>query len=241
MRATLLILTLLMFGNVCGQGLQRFSLRFDLGLNSTIPYESRVELFRDLLPDPPTINYKSNIGYNADLCVSFHISDKISIESGASYVFSRLSKDLDIGLTEEQGIVSGEYVYIPLNLRYTFSQSLPVTFSIGPYIGFPLSVIDKGTSIIDTSGFYIPGGNPQDDPVIASIDPVSSYEWDLKPIFRNVDAGLSLELQYQVFKADRFSVFIFSRCKYGLINVYLDENPNKWKIYVFSTGIGLGV
>lgn len=237
MRVSSLTLMLLIFGYVDGQNLQRFSLRFDLGLNSTIPYESQVELFRDF-PDPPTTNYKSNIGYNADLCISFHFSDKLSIESGASYVFTRLKKDLDIALTKEQGIISCEYVYIPLNLRYSFSQSIPVTFTIGPYIGFPLSIIDKGTSIIDTSGFYIPGGNPQDDPVIASIDPVSSYEWNLKSVFKKFDTGLSLELQYPVIKANRFSVFVFSRFKYGLINVYLDENPNKWKIYIFSTGIG---
>jgi len=233
-----LIIGLIITGSISGQEPKKYNFHIDIGINSSLPYERKHEQWPEF-EDHPVTTYKSNSGFTSSAEIVYHLTDRLFIQTGINYSYTRLDKCFSAGLTDEQGTIYSSNFFFSIHFGYKLSETFPLSVSAGPYIGFPISIKEKGTRYIDTAGFIIPGGDPQLDPVIAAIEPISSYSEDIINYFNKYDLGMSLEIEYRISLDIDISPVLFSRFNYGLYNVFIEEIPRKWKNYTFLIGIGV--
>lgn len=236
---TILILGVIAKGNIYSQETKKYNYQFDLGTTLSVPYKKTIEIWPEIEGHPQT-DYGSSYGYFCELLVSYNINQKFFVQTGLNYNSNRIDINDKIGLFENKGKISTSYINIPLYLGLRPIDNLPLSVSVGPYIGFILTAKEKGTSYIDTAGFVI----MEPDPVLQSIEPKKDYDTDIKGDYASIDFGLSLQLYYELKLSENLRGVILTRFNYGLTNALTNDLINNnsvsdWKNYSLSVGFGL--
>ena len=236
---TILILGVIAIGNIYSQETKKLNYQFDLGTTLSVPYKKTIEIWPEIEGHPQT-DYSSSFGYFCELLVSYNINQKFFIQTGLNYNSNRIDINDKIGLIENKGKVLISYLNLPLYFGLKPIDDLPMTVSVGPYIGFILTAKEKGTSYIDTAGFI----SMEPDPVLQSIEPKQDYDTDIKKDYTLIDFGLSLQLDYELKLTENLRGVILTRFNYGLTNVLTNDLINNnsasdWKNYSLLVGFGL--
>jgi|GEM_PF-2669589 len=236
---TILILGVITTGNIYSQEIKKFNYQFDLGTTLSVPYKKTIENLPEFEGHPQT-DYGSSFGYFCELLVSYNINHKFFIQTGLNYNSNRIDINDKIGLIENKGSILTSYLNIPLYLGLRPVDDLPMTVSIGPYVGFIMIAREEGTTFIDTAGFI----SMEPDPILTSIEPKQDYDTDIKGDYNSVDFGLTLQLDYELKLSENIKGVILTRFNYGMTNVLTNDLINNnsasdWKNYSLLVGFGL--
>ncbi|NJO90066.1 MAG: PorT family protein [Chloroflexia bacterium] len=236
---TILILGVIAIGNIYSQENRKVYSQFDLGTTLSVPYKKTIEIWPEIEGRPQT-DYGSGFGYFCELLASYNINQKYFIQTGLNYNLNRIDINDKVGLIENKGKVLTSYLNIPLYFGLKPIDGLPMSVSIGPYVGFILTAKEKGNSYIDTAGFV----SMEPDPVLQSLEPKQDYDSDIKGDYTSIDFGLSLQLDYELKLSENLRGVILTRFNYGLTNVLTNDLMNNnsasnWKNYSLMIGFGL--
>lgn len=225
--------------NIFGQELKKTQFQFSVGTAITIPYKITIEIWPEVEGHPGT-DYGSNFGFFSEFIFQFNIDDKISINPGLNFIYSKLKINDKIGFVESEGNISSSCLQFPVLLKYHLSEKLPISISAGPYLGLLLSANEKGTLTIDTE---ITGSA---DPIIYLLEPGLEYNNNIKKDYTLIDLGLSIQIDYETRINNKLAGVIITRFNYGLMDVMSNEIVNKntandWKNYSLMIGFGLGI
>ncbi|MBS2101027.1 porin family protein [Carboxylicivirga linearis] len=229
------ILGLISLGKTYSQDCKKINYQFDFGTTLSIPYENTIEYSTNFDFHPQT-NYNSEIGYFLEFLVSCNLNNKYGISTGVNYSYSSLGIIDKIGRFENKGSLSASYVNIPVLFNYRITDKIPISISAGPYIGFIIDAVEKGTSYIDTTGIITM------EPEI--FETKYNYDTNIKEDYTSIDYGLLLQLDYEVNLTKGLNGVILTRFNYGLKNVLTNDLSNKssaheWKNYSIQIGLGL--
>lgn len=235
----ILILGLISCGDILAQDLKKFNYQLDLGTTLTIPFKNTIEIWPDT-DNPPQTNYRSNLGYFFEFLVSYNLNKKYAISTGLNYNYNSLKIDNTIGLIEDKGNLTTSYFTLPVLCRYRFSDKIPLSISVGPYLGFLVIAKENGISYIDTARF-VP---VKPDPVLDSIEPRQKYNNDISKDYTSIDIGLSVQCDYEIKLSKRLTGIILTRFNYGFKDVITNDMVNNnlandWRNYNFMIGFGI--
>ncbi len=236
----ILILGLISTGEVFAQNSKKINYQFDFGTTLTIPYKSTIEIWPELDGHSQT-DYNSDFGYFLEFLVSYSLNSKYAITTGLTYNHSSTKIYDQIGLFENKGNLTNSYISIPILFKYRPTKRLPLSISVGPYLGYLIKANEKGTSTIDTTGliFFEP------EPIFDS-GTTHEYETDILKDYSSFDYGLSIQLEYEIKISQILNGIILTRFNYGLKNVLTNDLVNNssasnWKNYNLMIGFGLKI
>ena len=236
---TILILGLFIIECNYGQDFKKIDYQIDFGVSLTIPYKKTIEIWPDIENHPKT-DYGSNLGYYLEFLISYNFKKKYAINSGLYYKYTSIKINDKIGYIENKGNLTSSYLNLPILIKYRFSNKIPVSISAGPYLGFMIRANEKGTSYIDTAGFTF----EEPDPIIQTIEPIQTYDKDIKKDYTLIDFGLSVKIDYDFRLSKQLTGIILTRFDYGLKDVMTNDLVNNniasnWKNYNILLGLGI--
>ncbi len=68
-----------------------------------------------------------------------------------------------------------------------------------------------------------------------------NYNWDVKDIYKSVDMGVSIQIEYDCKLTNKLQLNLFSRFNYGSINVIKIDGTYKWRNYNVNFGTGIKI
>jgi hypothetical protein len=236
-----------------GQENKKVSFQFDIGTTVTVPYVSSID-------GQFSVNYKSNLGYFAEVLSIYHVNEKLSLISGLNYKYISYKisykiahnpylttqgpvDNTNISYSKAEGSFNNSYLNIPFMFNYRFYENISI--SAGLYSGLLLFAKEKWPSSDAKTALEL---IKQNEPNLERANLESNY--NIKEDYYNIDYGLLIQLGYEFKLNDKLSGVILSRFNYGLKNVLSSsmDKPrtghnlaNKWKNYNISIGIGLKI
>lgn len=236
-KSTITLIGFILFFNVSAQEVQKFNYQLNFGTSVSIPFKSQVENIWSNDGKPFTY-FKSDIGYFAELMISYNFNKRMLLNTGISYINGSLQSNISSGAFEQDATIHTNYLGIPVMFDYQILKNKPLRVGLGCYINFLVNAKEKGTRYTDTTGFYI----YYPDPVLQSIEPEEEYNTNVTEHFNLLDFGLIAKVEYEFKLTEKIALLVFSRFNYGLIEIRERTNwVEKWKNYNFLFGVGLKI
>lgn len=231
------LLGLILFFSTIGQETKKINYQINFGASVSIPYKSQIEIEWNS-DDGPITYFKPDIGYFAELMLSYNFNKRMLLNTGASFITSNLQEHSFIGIVERNGIRQTNYLGIPLTFDYQVLKNKALRAGLGLYLNFLINAKEKGTRYLDTTGFYI----YYPDPALESLEPVEEYNANVTERFNLIDFGLIAKVEYEFKLTEKFALLVFSKFNFGLAKIR--ELPNwydEWRNYNFLFGVGLKI
>lgn len=206
------------------------------GTSISIPYKKTI----DILPEfdgHPIINYESGYDYFVELMLLYNLNERMTLNTGVSFINAKLQVKRVAGPTEQDGIIRTNYLGIPLEFNYQIFENIPLRIGFGAYFNLLLKSKEKGTMYIDTTGI----SNYYPDPLLESMENVQEYENDISDNYKPYDFGLSSKVEYEFKVIKNISMLVFSKFNYGVINSRKETSPIVWKNYNLLFGLGFKI
>jgi hypothetical protein len=242
MKTNLTIFGLLILVSISAQDIKRFDFQFDFGATISIPTTKSYETMVEFEGHPET-QYKSGLGYFAEILLTYNFNNKLGLQSGVNYSQNNLRVTDNIGLIESIGDIKTNYINLPILIKYRLSNSSPFTVSGGVYLGVIINANQNGTTVIDTARLVV---LPGDD--IPLVEPETNYSDNIKSNFKDFDFGLSFQIDYEFTFSDNYSGLVFSRFNFGILDVRSDEfyggsrySIDKWRNMGLIIGLGIRI
>jgi len=187
----------------------------------------------------PITTFRSDFGFFIDALVDYKFSNKFSLTSGFGYLYNSLKLNDKIGYQESNGRIKYSNFNVPLLFKCSLIKKIPLSFGVGIYAAYKISVKEKGTTIIDTSKLV--GIDSEGNPIhgyYLGIEPVRYYNNDLTMYYKKVDFGLIAQIDYDFRLTEKLSCFVLTRFNLGLTNTFNYDNAYTWRDYNFQIGLG---
>jgi len=230
MKKSILILVFFAVTNLFGQEAKRFDYQVSCGTTVSMPYPKIFELWK--FEGSPIIEYSSDFGYFCEFLVSYHINSKLTVNMGLNYNYNRVKVNFISEVFKDIGNRTNSYVSLPVFMSYRIDK-IPLSFSVGTYLGLLTNANEKGTISIDTAKVVLPDGSSFE------LEPIEKYDRNIKDVYDKFDFGISSQVDYQLKISEKLNGVIFTRFNYGLKNVIADKNAWAWKNYNLMIGLGI--
>ena len=216
--------------NTNAQEAKTLHYQLSLGTNYTMPYQKKWSLL------DTRHEYSGSFGYFSELLVHYNMKPKVTLRSGINYNYTQFEEWYLVNYSTASFKVNKSSLRIPLLFTYYPLKDTPISVSAGPYIGILLSAKEKGSGYFYTSELTIEDEN---DPVFQN--PIS-IDNDIKDIYKNVDYGMTIELNYDFKLTPNIKSVVLTRFSYGLTDIINGSTTNfKWKNYYLDLGIGIKI